>query len=85
MALKPLLTQNRVSFALIMKLVCIDLVKGGKIIKGLLLKNPEHTNRNQPSSLCSAKVWCILIEQQSQCAWTKFTSLTELNSSFPTY
>ena len=58
--------------------MCIDLIKEGQIIKGFFLQNPEHTNQNQPSNLCSAKVWCILLEQQGQCAWISFTSLTEL-------
>ena len=53
-------------------------MKEGQIIKGFFLQNPEHTNQNQPSNLCSAKVWCILLEQQGQCAWISFTSLTEL-------
>ena len=31
----------------------------------------------------SAKIWCILLEQQTQSPWISFASLTELKSSFP--
>ena len=38
---------------------------------------------NIPSNLYWAKLWCILLEERSQCTWISFTSPTELKSSSP--
>ena len=45
--------------------------------------NLVHTNPNVPSKLFWAKIWCILLEEQSQCPWISFTIPTELKSSSP--
>ena len=53
-----------------------------QVIIGTFLENLPHTNQNIPSNLYWAKIWCILLEQQSQCTWINCTSSTELKSSF---
>ena len=62
---------------------CTKKVHRPKRYLEVFLGNPAHTNPNIPSNLYSAKIWCILLEQQSQCLWISFTSSTELKSSFP--
>ena len=47
------------------------------------MENLAHTNPYIPSNLYLTKVWCILLEEQSQCSWISFNSPTELKSSFP--
>ena len=39
-----------------------------------------QANPNIPSSIYWAKIWCILLEEQSECPWISFTSSTELKS-----
>ena len=62
------------------KSVCIDLfehigLKSNKAIKNKNLKaffgSLAHTNQNIPLNLYWAKIWCILLQQQSvhQCCW----------------
>ena len=43
--------------------------------------NPAHTNPNIPSNLYWIKIWCILLEERSQCHWINFTGPIELKSS----
>ena len=47
------------------------------------VENPANINPNIPSNLYQAKIWCILLEEQSQCPWISFTGPTELKRSFP--
>ena len=54
-----------------------------KILRGAFLENPVNINSNIPSKPYWAKIWCILLKQQSQGPWISFTSSTELKSSFP--
>ena len=45
--------------------------------------NLAHTNTNVPTNLYWAKIWWILLDEQSQWAWISFTCSTELKSSSP--
>ena len=49
----------------------------------VVLTNLAHTNPIIPSNLYWTKIWCIILEEQSQGPRPKFTSPTELKSSFP--
>ena len=79
-----------VHFARTTKSLCIELAKhidikvlGQKSTFRYFLENPVYTNQKIPSNLYLAKIWCILLEQQSQSAWICFICSTELKSSFP--
>ena len=67
------------------KIGCFGL-KSTRIQKGTyryFLENPEHTYQNIPSNLYWAKLWSILLEEQSHCPLISFTSQTELKSKSP--
>ena len=44
---------------------------------------PRGTFYKYKYTLKPPKIWCILLEQQSQGPWIRFTSLSEVKSSFP--
>ena len=84
-SLKPLLRQNMVHFAWTTKSVCIYLVAkiglkvlGKKSTWRSFLKNLALTNQNLPSNLYWAKIWCVLLEQQSHSVWRSFSCSTKL-------
>ena len=47
-----------------------------KWIKNLIKINMTHTNQNRPSNLYCAKIWCILLQKQSQWPHFKFGTMT---------
>ena len=54
-----------------------------KSTSSLFWGNLVYRNINIPWNLYCGKIWCILLEGQSQFQWISFTSSTELKSSSP--
>ena len=91
--LKHLLSQNKVHFTKITKSgskfeVCFFGLKKYQREKSTFFGNLTYTNQNTPSNLFGAKIWCILLQQQSQGPNLKLCKIsstisTELKSSSP--